>query len=208
MLEEFAQLAGGSGDVGALDGPTFLATLLEWVLYEYLRAFETIEKQLETFDVRAMKSTEMSAEDGIAHLVELRSDIGSLRRSLMTHRHPLASLSHADLGALSSEESAERFTSLLAQFETTINAARDARESVVGSFDVLLARTGQRTNEIVKVLTLTSVVLLPGTAIAGIMGMNFKVGLFTHPDLFWVVVGFVGLIAVTTLMVAKLRHWL
>ncbi|MEP6892423.1 MAG: CorA family divalent cation transporter [Gaiellaceae bacterium] len=208
VLEEFAKLAGGSGDVGALDGPTFLATLLEWVLHEYAVAFETIETQLEAFDVRAMKSTQMSAEDGIARLVDLRSDIGSLHRSLMTHRRPLAALGHAELGALSSEESAERFTGLLVQFESTVNAARDARESVVGSFDVLLARTGQRTNEIVKVLTLTSVILLPGTAIAGIMGMNFNVGLFTHPALFWVVVGAVGLIAAMTLSVAKLRHWL
>jgi Mg2+ and Co2+ transporter CorA len=29
-----------------------------------------------------------------------------------------------------------------------------------------------------KVLTLTSVILLPGALIAGVMGMNFKVGVF------------------------------
>ena len=54
--------------------------------------------------------------------------------------------------------------------------ARDAREAIVGSFDVLIARGGHRTNEIMKVLTLTSVILLPGALIAGVMGMNFKVG--------------------------------
>ena len=56
--------------------------------------------------------------------------------------------------------------------------ARDAREAIVGSFDVLIARGGHRMNEIMKVLTLTSVILLPGALIAGVMGMNFKVGLF------------------------------
>ena len=59
--------------------------------------------------------------------------------------------------------------------------ARDAREAIVGSFDVLIARGGHRTNEIMKVLTLTSVILLPGALIAGVMGMNFKVGLFDEP---------------------------
>ena len=39
--------------------------------------------------------------------------------------------------------------------------ARDAREAIVGSFDVLIARGGHRTNEIMKVLTLASVILLP-----------------------------------------------
>ncbi len=148
VLEEFADLAGGSGDVGHLQGPTFLATILEWVLYEYARAFETIETQLEAFDVDAIKSTKMKAEAGIARLVDIRRDVGSLRRSLMTHRRSLAALAHPELGALSNEESAERFANVLALFENTVNAARDVREGVVGSFDVLLARTGQRTNEI------------------------------------------------------------
>ena len=52
----------------------------------------------------------------------------------------------AELEALSNQESADRFDGLLAQLDTTLVAARDARESVVGSFDVLLARTGQRTS--------------------------------------------------------------
>ena len=208
VLEEFAELAVGSGDVGKLQGPTFLAILFEWVLYEYARAFETIETQLEAFDVAAMKSTSMDAEAGIARLVEIRRDVGSLRRSLMTHRRSLASLAHPELEALSTEESAERFAGVLVLFDNTVNSARDAREAVVGSFDVLLARTGQRTNEIVKVLTLTSVTLLPATAVAGIMGMNFKVGLFGHPGYFWVVVGGVAVIAVCTLVVARLRAWL
>jgi hypothetical protein len=66
----------------------------------------------------------------------------------------------------------------LRRFEATVQEARDARESTVGSFDVLIARTGHRTNDIMKVLTLTSVILLPGALIAGLMGMNFKIGLF------------------------------
>ena len=59
-----------------------------------------------------------------------------------------------------------------------MQAARDSRESVVGAFDVVIASTGQRTNEIMKVLTLASVLILPGTLIAGVMGMNFQLGVF------------------------------
>ena len=53
--------------------------------------------------------------------------------------------------------------------------------------DVLIARGGHRTIEIMKVLTLTSLILLPGDLIAGVMGMNSKVGLFDQAELFWVV---------------------
>ena len=50
-LEEFAQRVSGSGDTGVLDGPAFLATLLEWVLGAYSEAFERLEERLEEFDV-------------------------------------------------------------------------------------------------------------------------------------------------------------
>ena len=86
--------------------------------------------------------------------------------------------------------------------------ARDAREAIVGSFDVLIARTGHRTNDIMKVLTLASVILLPGALIAGVMGMNFKVGLFDASWLFYVVLAVIVLVAPVTVGFAKLRHWI
>ena len=58
-----------------------------------------------------------------------------------------------------------------------------------------------------KVLTLTSVILLPGALLAGVMGMNFKVGLFDEPMLFWVVVAVIVAIAVT-FGLAKQRNWI
>ena len=90
-----------------------------------------------------------------------------------------------------------------------VDTLRDTRESIVGSFDVLLPSTGQRTNEIVKVLTLASVVLLlPGALIAGVMGMNFKVGIFETAAYFWVVIGIIVAVIVATLAVARAREWI
>jgi magnesium transporter len=100
-------------------------------------------------------------------------------------------------------DSSERFAPLLRRFESTVQQARDAREANVGSFDVLIARSGHRMNEIMKVLTLTSVILLPGALIAGVMGMNFKVALVDEPMLFWAVLAVIVLIAPVTIGLAK-----
>jgi magnesium transporter len=94
------------------------------------------------------------------------------------------------------------------RFESTVQEARDARETIVGSFEVLIARTGHRTNQIMKVLTLTSVILLPGALLAGLMGMNFKVGLFAQTWLYYVVIAVVALIAIVVLAFAKVRDWI
>ena len=148
------------------------------------------------------------AEQDIEKLIEMRREVGKLRRALSAHRSALVALTHPELEALGDRGSGERFESLLSRFESTVQEARDAREAIVGSFDVLIARGGHRTNEIMKVLTLTSVILLPGALIAGVMGMNFKVGLFEETAFFWVVVALILAIAPITLGFAKLRRWI
>jgi len=206
-LESFAGHVSGSGRTGDLDGPAFLATLLEWVLGEYVIAFERIEQELEEFDTRAMRA-ETKPENEIEYLVGLRVRVGRLRRALLAHRAPLLALTHPELEALGDKRSAERFERLIDRFEVTLQMARDVRESIVSSFDVLIARTGHRTNEIVKVLTLASVIFLPGALLAGVLGMNFQVGLFEHPAVFWVAIGLMAAIAVGTIATAKLRDWI
>jgi magnesium transporter len=207
VLEDFSARVSGSGDTGSLDGPGFLAALLEWVLGSYSAAFERIEERLEEFDIQAMRGDAEGSQD-IERLIEMRKEVGKLRRALAAHRSALVALTHPELEALGDNDSGERFESLLSRFESTVQEARDAREAIVGSFDVVIARGGHRTNEIMKVLTLASVILLPGALIAGVMGMNFKVGLFDETMLFWVVIAVILAIAPVTIGLAKLWRWI
>lgn len=206
VLEEFAERVSGSGDTGSLDGPGFLAALLEWVLGSYTAAFERIEEQLEEFDAHSMRGE--GSDDDIELLIEMRRHVGTFRRALAAHRSTLVALTHPELEALGDNVSGERFQSLLARFEATLQEARDAREAIVGSFDVLIARGAHKTNRIMTVLTLTSVILLPGALLAAVMGMNFKVGLFEDTVLFWVTVGVIVGIAPLVVGIAKLRDWI
>ena len=207
VLDEFAQLAEGSGPTGELDGPSFLATLVAWVLKAYDGAFDHLEEQLEVLDEDAMRG-QGAPEAHIESLVDLRQRAGRLRRALSSHRAALLALTHPELEALGDDVSAQRFQELLSSYETTLQTARDTRASIVSSFDVVIARTGQRTNDVMKVLTLASVILLPGTLLAGVMGMNFRAPLFTHPELFWVVLGVIALIAVVALAIARAFDWI
>jgi magnesium transporter len=208
VLEEFRERAAGSGDVGRLDGPELLADLLDWVLAGYRAAFEDIQLELEKFDTRAMRGEFENAEEELEYLVGLRHEIGGLRRALVSHRATFLALSRPELDAITRSEHAARFADLRRSLEEVVQAARDSRESVVGSFDVLVARTGHRTNEIMKVLTLVTVLLLPGALIAGIMGMNFKLGVFENNGYFWIVLALITGLAAVTLLTAKKRRWI
>jgi magnesium transporter len=209
VLEEFLERAEGGGEIGALDAPSFMAAVCEWVIASYLRAFEAVETELEELDARVISETPSRDVSGdLSRLVELRRRVGSLRRALAPHREVVSSLAHPELDALSSELSAQQFGDLERRVTQALDAARDTKESTFGSFDLLVARIGQRTNEIMKVLTLGTVILLPATVLGGIMGMNFKVGLFEYTWLYWVVIAAMLAIAVLVLAVARVRHWI
>jgi len=208
VVDRFRGLAEGSGSVGRLDGLGFLANLLEWALSSYFDAFESLEQELEEIDVRAMSGSVSSTDEVLPDLVEMRREVGRLRRALASHREIVLALTRPELEAIASSDSAERFAGLRDRLEEALQASRDTRESIVGSFDVLLASTGRRTNEIMKVLTLASVLLLPGALIAGVMGMNFRMGLFETSAYFWVVIAVIVAVAVTTVVVARMREWI
>ena len=208
VLEEFRERAEGGGEVGALDAPSFVAAILEWVVSGYFRAFEAVESELEELDAKAMSDTPKDVSDDLARLVELRRSIGTLRRALAPHREVVVALAHPELDALSTERSAEKFSRLESRLTQALEAARESKESTFGSFDLLVARIGQRTNDIMKVLTLVTVVLLPSTVLAGIMGMNFQVGLFNAAWVFWVVLAAMLSIALVVLSVARSRRWI
>ena len=65
----------------------------------------------------------------------------------------------------------------------------DYKEVIEGLSDTLTSLTNSRINDIIKVLTIISVILLPLTLISGIYGMNIPLPAQDHPLAFEIVLG-------------------
>jgi magnesium transporter len=65
-----------------------------------------------------------------------------------------------------------------------------------------------RTNEVMKILTLVSSVLLPLTFIASLYGMNIKLPFQEHPFSFLIVSGSMSSIAVMMFVYFKIKKWM
>ena len=208
VLEEFRERAEGGGRIGELDSPSFVAAVVDWVVASYFRAFEEVEHELEELDAKIMSDIPKNVSDELTRLVELRRTIGTLRRALAPHREVIVALAHPELDLLSTETSAERFATIESRVTQAVEAAREAKESTRGSFDLLVARIGQRTNDIMKLLTLVTVILLPASVLAGVMGMNFKLGFFDLTWMFWAVIAAMLGIAVLVLSTARKQSWI
>jgi Mg2+ and Co2+ transporter CorA len=117
-------------------------------------------------------------------------------------------LSHPRSDAVVGAEATRDYQRLEDRLQQAIEAVDTTREMIVGSFDIFMTRTAQTTNDIMKRLTIVSVLLLPAGVIAGIMGMNYKVAIFEWSWMFWVTIGLMLALAGVTLVVAKRRSWL
>jgi magnesium/cobalt transport protein CorA len=209
LLDAFGERVSGAGELGSIDAPSFLATLLEWLLGSYYEALEHVESELERLDARLIRARFKSQDEGLLdELVGVRRYVAGIRRALAPNRAVFASLVRPEFDRISTSDSARRFSDLVDRLEQTLDAIRTAREMVLGSVDLLIARTGQRTNDIMKVLTLASIMLLPSSLLAGVLGMNFKQGFFENPGGFWIAVGAMALLAGVTLATARLRRWI
>jgi Mg2+ and Co2+ transporter CorA len=204
FLEEHRERIQDHREVGRLSPVQFLIAVLNWHVDAFLHAAEQLEGEVDALDDAALRTE----RDLLRRLVRMRRRIAGVRRMLAPHREVFAELSRPDLLPDLEAGDREQLSAMVARLERAADAIGNAREMLIGTFDVHMTRTAQRTNDIVRVLTWASVVLLPASVIAGVMGMNFQLGFFEEPAMFWFVVAAMLAIAVGTLVIARVRGWL
>lgn len=191
-------------ELGRLRPVEFLASILGWQLETYFATADALEREIDELDDAALRGEEELLE----RLVRLRRRIARARRILNPHRDLYAELTRPDFLAERFSDGDEALSALPSRLDRAADAIANAREMLIGSFEIHMSRLAQRTNDVMRILTLASVVLLPSVVIAGVMGMNFKVGFFEEPMLFWVVAAAMIALAFGTVVFARSRRWL
>ncbi|HET7472092.1 MAG TPA: CorA family divalent cation transporter [Candidatus Limnocylindrales bacterium] len=191
-------------EIGRLDAASFTAGVLDAVFAAYFRQIELIERDIDALDEIAVRT---GGDDSFLDTVlAIRRRIARLRRALAPNREALLPLARpdfelrADLGPV--------WPGIVERLERAIDSVENARELLIGSFDLYLGRSSQRTNDVMKALTLISAIFLPGIILAGVMGMNFKLDFFDNPENFYIVVAVMLLASVAILGVARWRRWI
>jgi Mg2+ and Co2+ transporter CorA len=193
----------GDTRLGTLDAATFMAALVDQVLASYLEAVEEIERRVDALDELALRSPD--PDSFLDETVAARRRVGVLRRALAPLRVALVPLGRPDVEI---PELGKPWPGVLDRLERTIDAVENARELVIGSFDVYMARSAERTNDIMKTLTILNAILLPAAVVAGVMGMNFRVPFFDEPANFWFVIAAMVTLATGILAFSRWRRWI
>ncbi len=163
------RLRAGRGRIRS-SGPDYLAyALLDAVVDHYFPVLESLGERLETLEERVVLQPDREVMRGIH---EVKRDLLLLRRAVWPLRDALGALYRDPLEVVSAEtrpflrDCHDHAFQILDLLETY-------REVASGLMDVYLSSLGNRTNEIMKVLTMFAAIFIPLTFIAGVYGMNF-----------------------------------
>lgn len=207
LLDAMNERIAADATIGELDSAEFVGSLLDAIVTSHHVAIDRLADELDEVDASALVHSR--PEQLFGRLVAIRRRVGRLRRLLAAHREVFATVGNREFGRGISTADAGVFAPVAGRFEGLLGSIESIREGVLGSFDILMTRTSQRTNDVMRTLTLVTVMAVPATITAGFLGMNVIVPVPNNdPGSFWLIVGVVVVFELVVLGVARWRRWI
>jgi magnesium transporter len=160
------------------NGPDFiLYAIVDQMVDAHFPLLERIEECVDDLQDTIFKEARPTHLDQLLHL---KRDVNILRRQSLPQRELLNQISRGDAQFISKEHLIyfRDVYDHMFRISETIDVERDM---MAGTMEAYLSVIANRTNEIMRVLTVFSTIMLPLTLIAGIYGMNFE----HMPELHW-----------------------
>jgi magnesium transporter len=206
-LRRFREQDKADTSIGSLTGQMLAASLLDWHLGTFFDEVSSIDAAVDKLDDRVLR--ELTSKTLLGRMVTLRRRVSKLRGILVSQRDIFYGLSRADFVLVTDSDAAPFYEALVGRFERAVDEIERSRDVVVGSFELFTSRTSQQTNDLVKVLTFITAIVGFCAAIAGLMGMNFRLAFFeTGLTGFAIITGALMAIAVTSFFYARYRDWI
>ena len=179
--------------------------LVDTVVDSYFAVADRVEEKIERLEEDILVSTKKSH---LTEIIGLRGEILWLKKALGPQKDLLAKLNKKELDLINPElrqyfgDIYENAVKIVETFETYRDLTGNLREAYQSSLT-------SRTNDIMRVFTAMTVIMMPLTVITGIFGMNFR----HMPELDWeygyyAVLGLMVLIGISIFFFFKKKDWL
>ncbi|MFH0981627.1 MAG: magnesium/cobalt transporter CorA [Planctomycetota bacterium] len=164
--------------------PDYLVyALLDAIVDHYFPLVEDCGERLDAIEADVMEGP---ARDVMPRVHVIKRDMLTVRRAIWPLRDAINVLLR-DTTPLISDETRIYLRDLHDHTIQIVDLVESYRDISSGLTDVYLSSVSQRTNEIVKVLTVISTIFMPLTFIVGLYGMNFDTDAspWNMPELHW-----------------------
>ncbi|MBV9579448.1 MAG: hypothetical protein JO057_12745 [Chloroflexi bacterium] len=189
------------------------AFLLYVILDELLAYYEDLDRrqqvEVERIEERALHET---SDAFLQDVVRFKRHAFALAQLTDLHREVVAAFLRPDFAWVSGEEVEESFRDLQARLARLIDSLQDAREAANGALDIHVSHMAHRTNQVIKVLTMASIVLFIASVLIALVGVTLQGALISYGPVglldFLGLLLVVGLVSAATLFSFRRRGWL
>ena len=189
-------------------GPDYLFHLiLDAMVDDYAPVVEGVSDRLDQLEARLFTRP---TRDLLARLLRMKREVTFLRKTLILEREVLYRLTRGEFALIEPREIAY-YRNVYDHVVRYADLIESAREMTSDLMQTHLAAVSNRLNEIMKVLTMISTIVLPMTLIAGVYGMNFDRSEwpdFESPWGFGFAVALMILTGVVALVYFRRQRWL
>lgn len=196
----------GKGKIDLASGPSHLCyRIVRRIIDRYQPIILGIENRLDEMEELMLSSPD---DELLGELITYNSRLKKLRRIFVYQQNILDELSVTD-SELFDQSGQHEFRDAFEQMERLASLSSLFQELVVDMINGYISLTSHRLNQIIKVLTIVTVVFLPLTLIAGIYGMNFQnmPELSSQTGYFMVLTAMAAVVALLLYIFRKI-HWL
>lgn len=187
-------------------GPDYLAySLIDAIVDGYFVIMEKIGDEIE---LREEEVTTSPVPQTLRAIHQLKRQMILLRRSLWPLREVINGLERGSSKLIQSE-TLLYFKDVYDHTIHILDTIDSLRDMVTGMLDIYLTSLANRTNEVMKVLTIIATIFIPLTFIVGVYGMNFEY----MPELKWrwgyfALWGVMVIVTIGMIFFFKRRRWI
>lgn len=184
-----------------------LHAILDRLVDSYVDRIEALEGEVETLE-RLLFRNAQGGRAALSEIFSLKKEVLQLKRIVNPQREVLNRFARGEFAVVSAQ-AAPHFRDVFDHVYRVSEMLESFRDVVTSALETYLTVVANRTNEVMKVLTVVATILMTVSFIAGVYGMNFE----TLPGKelpwgFWACLGVMATSAAAMFTVFRKQRWI
>ncbi len=168
------------------------------------------QNSIQIANTEVMIFSQDKPKDTVSQILQLRRNIVNLRKIMQNHKNILKKLIEVEYALISESAMKHYFRNLIDHSKRIWENIENQKDMIEIFNDSNESMTSNRMGEVMKTLTIFSVLTFPLTLFATIFSMNMTDGMpfLNTPNNFWIVFQFILVIGLSMLLFFERKKWL
>ncbi|NLU49479.1 MAG: magnesium/cobalt transporter CorA [Syntrophomonadaceae bacterium] len=186
-------------------GPDYLLySIIDNIVDDYFPITERLADRIDELEDDIFMDADREINE---EMLALRTTILLMRKVLIPQRRIFANV-NGRYSFVIREENKPYYLDVVDHLDRILDSIDTYRDLVSSSMETYYSIITVRTNEIIRVLTIVSTIMIPLTFITSLYGMNVKIPLQDNPYYFWYIMGGMGLLTAFMLGIFRKNRWI